>query len=351
MKKILISISFLLNIMLLNYVFIGGYKKVSVDKDYGHKISANYVQKNPIHEGIKKIAILIPATHPALEEIQRGFVETLAKYQYIKCGFIVYNANGNLSLMRAQLEDVICKDFDLLYTIGAHATQMAKEVTAKKQVLIPIVFGAVADPVKLGLVSNELFSGNNLTGSSATRDYAKQINFLLKVKPHVKNELIIYDPTQSSGLEKDKDEIVELLKKYSINTTAVEVYKTREIFEKIPSLLSAHDVVFIFKDNTVVPAVDGLVKLCSRYGVTLFVSDLDSVDKGAALGFGVHEYMFGVNAAQCALEILLEHKKPSEVPIRLTNNFKFKINSKTMQAQKVIIDSQQLALMQVTEIV
>lgn len=341
MRRVIIHLSLLLNIILL--------------------ILLGYVcsQKNPAVISNKKsdnkastysVAVLQPISHPALDKIRKGFVETISKQNGIICNFRVYNANGNRSLMRAQLEEIIQKKFDLIYSIGARATQMAKEVTTKKGALIPIVFGAVARPEELKLVENNVFSGNHLTGSSTSTNYHRQIDYLFIVRPNIKKLLIIYDPTQSSGLERDVQEIKKILKNRNVTVKAVEVYKTNEIIKKVSLFIPQYDVALILKDNTVVPAVDGLVKLCSRSGTTLYATDLDSVYKGAALGFGIKEYDFGRNAAACALKILIDGKKPSQVPIFFTDSYRLKINTKTMKQQKVDLDPKLLGLMRSIEV-
>lgn len=335
--------------MLLFYFF-----KIAtqLDKDrstgcLGATISQSNISENSQR---KTIAILIPASHPALDQIKNGFIDTLTNNGRINCKFRIFNANGNRSLMRAQIEEILEGKFDVLCTIGALASQMAKEVTQKKQSTLPVIFAAVANPTKLELVNSLIFSGNNLTGSAAESDYAREINLLLKIKPSIKKVLVVYDPTQSSGLSRDNAQVHSLFAQRGVAVKSVEIYHPGEIIQKIPTLLSHCDIVFIFKDNTIVSAVDVLIKLCKQNNVTLFTNDLDSVDKGAALGFGVRERSFGVDAALCATEVLVNGKLPSEVPIHVTRDFKLRVNSKVINQQSLGLDKDLLSLIQTVEI-
>lgn len=345
MRKIFIAGSFLVNIFLVSYFCHHIFFAVPVIST-GEKL----VQKKQTSSSYR-IAILTPASHSALQKIQQGFEDTLLKKHNLSCDFTVYNANGNRTLMRSQIEEIIQKNYDLLFTIGAHATQMAKEITTKKQHFAPIVFGAIADPVRLNIVASEEASGTHVTGDKTATNYPDQLSLLLKLKPDMKKMLLVYDPTQSSGLERDKLEIEKLCVAHNITIKAIEVYKTSEIIQKVTTFLPEVDVVMIFKDNTVVPGIDSLVKLCNRHGVTLFSSDLDSVAQGAALGFGVYEYDFGVSGAEQAYRILEEHKNPAQMPITTTKNYKLKLNTKNMQEQGLHINQELLLLIKSIEII
>ena len=349
MKKGLIILSVVCNLALLFYFFkvANQFKKI---KDISSS-QATVSQKHISGKGIKKkIAILLPVSHVALDQIKNGFIDTLANNAQLNCEFCIFNANGSRSLMRAQIEEILEKKFDVLCTIGALASQMAKEVTQKKQSNLPIVFAAVANPTQLELVNSLIFSGNNLTGSAAESDYPKEVGLLLKIKPSIKKVLIVYDPTQGGGLSKDNAQVHSLFAQRGVKVKSVEIYNSGEIIQKIPALLPYYDVVFIFKDNTIVLAIDALIKLCQQNNILLFTKGLDFVDRGAALGFGVYERSFGVDAAKCACEILVDGKRPSDVQIRVTKDFKLRINSKVINQQNLGLDKDLLSLIQTVEI-
>lgn len=105
-------------------------------------------------------------------------------------------------------------------------------------------------------------------------------------------------------------------------------------------------MILVLKDNTVVSAIDSLIKLCNQYGITLLATDLDSVDKGAALAFGVKEYDYGVDAAKKAQLILEENKHPSDVPSTPAQNHKIKLNTQVMHKQGLSLSKITLFLMQ-----
>jgi putative ABC transport system substrate-binding protein len=277
-----------------------------------------------------KIAILTPVTHPSLEQIEKGFIETLDKKGSKKFEFKTYNALGNKTLMRSSVEEISRGGYDLVLAIGASTACMSKEVFEKKHLAIPIVFTAVPTPLSFNLIVSEASSGNQLTGVKETTDFAKELGFL---KNKVKSILLVYDPSQYS-LELDKREIHSILEKMGIELRVAEVFKTNEILMKASAYIDETDAVLVIKDNTVVSGIDALVKLCEQKNKLLIASDLDSADRGVPLVFGVSERIYGEEAAKKALLILEEGKTPSGIPITAppSEAFIFKINQKRLQA-------------------
>jgi putative ABC transport system substrate-binding protein len=288
---------------------------------------AQYFHNQEHHINDQMIAIITPVTHPSLEKAQQGFIETLTKKSTQKYHFTIYNANGSEILLRSQVAAALASNAALIYTIGAHATKLTQQTAQKKGATIPIVFTCVARPVDLGIIPTEQNPGPNITGIIEANDYEQQINFLLQAKPMTRNILLVYNPAQGAGLLKDKEQLATILINKKIHLQCLEVFQTNEVYSKTAALIEKSDVLLILKDNTVVPALDSLIKLCTKNNVTLYASDLDSVAKGAALGFGVNEYDFGIRAAEKAL-LMLQHQH--NIPAEPLMNFKCMVNTKTM---------------------
>jgi len=306
-----------------------------------------YIQNNNKNQAldVTRVAILTPVTHQSLEQIEKGFRDTLEKSSKKRYEFKTYNANGNRTLMNAQALEISSNDFDLVFTIGAGTTQVMGEVANKKQKDIHIVFGAVADALAKTL------DPKKVTGVIEKVDYNVQLDLLLKLRPDVKRLLLVYDPGQNGGLEQDKKTIEKLAHEKNIICKSLEIYNTNEIYAKTTTACHDTDVLMILKDNTVVSGIDSLVKICTRDHVTLLVTDLDSVEKGAALGFGVHEYDFGVQAAEKAQKIIEENKTVTQVPMSPITNFKIKVNSKTAGHQGLVLDDKLLFMMKSGEVI
>lgn len=335
-------------VILLGYHFLVQHAQVAFFAKFSRDKDAAFSDSEKKY----RVAIVVPATHNALEEIQQGFEEALIKKHKLNVVFSTFNANGNRIMLRTQIEEVGQQNFDLVFTVGALATQLTKEVFVKKGFKTPIVFGAVADPIRLGLISSLDNERNVVTGSATSTNYPLQIDLMFLIKPKIKNVLLVYDPSQSSGLEKDHKEVVQLFTRYGATCRSVEISNTRELSQKLPLMINESiDLVMIFKDNTVVPAIDLLVTLCERYGVTLLVSDLGSVERGAGIGFGVREYTFGVDAAACAYKILTTNVPVGKVPVKVTDAFRFAMNRSAMERQGLHLNEDAFKLIRAAEFI
>lgn len=282
-----------------------------------------------------KIAIFTPTVHTALEEVEKGFKETMERLNSRDYRFTTFNANGNRTLLRAQAEEIVSGNYDLVFTIGAFCSQTIAELLHRKNKTMPQVFGAI-DAEKIAQALHTTNKGT--TGVYVGVDYAKQMDILHTLKPDIENVLLVYDPAFGAGLEEEKQLIQSHLAQKGVQLHSVEIYQTNEIQQKVAALLPQMDVVLVLIDNTVVAGIDALITLCNRYGVTLMVSDLASGKKGASLAYGITEYESGSGAATIAHEILVDGKLPHDIPIRAVTNFRLSVNEDTMQAQNAQVD-------------
>jgi putative ABC transport system substrate-binding protein len=302
-------------------------------------IAMRQEKKNASHAGALRIALFTPVTHPALEEVEQGFKETVEKCGSKTYVFTTFNANGNRSLLRAQAEEMVSGSYDLVFTMGALCSQTVAELLRKKGIKMPHVFAAV-DGAEFAHSLTAL--NQSSTGVYVQLDYTKEMDMMHALKPDIKNMLLVYDPTHGTGLEKYKKEIERYIQKFGITLHSVEIYQSNEIQQKVAASLPTMDVVLVLVDNTVVAGIDALIALCNRYGVTLLASDLASGKKGAALAYGITEYESGSGAAQKVCEILEHGKNPQELPISAITKFRVAVNRATMQAQHLNVDEKTL---------
>jgi len=297
----------------------------------------------PVHDPllIRRIAVFQPVTHPALDEIAQGYIDTMQKDAQFLYQFDRYNGNGNKILMRAQAQEMLSKNYDLIVTIGAGCTLTMKEASVRKQSTTPIVFTAIDDVERVDLQSA------HMTGVVYDINYRKQLDLLCAIIPTVKTVLLAYDQSQGLGLEKDRNEIESILQEKDVVLQCVEIATIGEIQQKLTCFMDKVDVIMILKDTLLASGVDSLVTLCQRYKVPLLASDLNSGDKGAVLAYGVYEYESGVLAAVQAKQILEEKKQPSQLSILVTSDSKMKVNCSQIALQGLDLDCSTFSMPQV----
>lgn len=280
------------------------------------------------------LAILTPITHPSLEQIEKGFKETIERASPGKYHFVTYNALGNKTLMRGEIEEIIQKGYPLVFTIGTLSSQMTTEVFAKKNLNTPIVFTCVNDPVGFHIVKSEEIPGGHVTGVKELVDFKKELELTLPYKPDIHTVLLVLNPMEP-GIDKDAEEVRTILEEKGIRLIRVEVFQTNEFLAKVSPLLNKADAMLILKDNTVVGGLDILVKLCNQRRIPLMTSDLYSPDRGAAFGYGVYEIEFGIEGAKKALQILEQHVEVGTIAVTPVSKFTFKINRDAASAQGI----------------
>jgi len=298
-----------------------------------------------------RIAVITPTTHPSLEQIQKGFKDTLDKDHVCSYAIDVFNANGNRMLLSSLVEEVVRGGYDLVFTIASQPTLLAKQAMLKYQKQTPIVFGAVSDPVALGVVLSLNHPGGQVTGVFEEQGAAQQVPLIKVLHPTTRKVLLVYNPSQGSGLEVTKNEVASHLNALGMQLIPLPVYATNEVYAKLQASIDQADMVMVLKDNTVVSALDGVIKLCNAKHIPLMASDLDSVVKGAVMGFGVHEYQYGVRGACMAQRILKDGLKPAQLPCVGAGEHRLCLNCNALATQRLSAPQGLVALLSVIEIV
>ena len=111
------------------------------------------------------VGVLQYVSHPALDEIYRGIKDGL-KQSGLEEGknleIKFQNGQADQSKLATMSQQLVQADPDVLVGIATPAAQSLANVTTK----IPLVLGAVTDPVGAGLVKSLDKPGGNITGVS-----------------------------------------------------------------------------------------------------------------------------------------------------------------------------------------
>ncbi len=288
----------------------------------------------------KKIVILYPIAHPSLENIKEAFKITVAKkFPEEKIQFIEYNGSGNRLLMHQQSEQAILQKPDLIFAIATSSAGLITAASLRYESQIPLVCGA-AD-IELITVNGKLPAHTACVFD--LEDYEKQLDLLSVIRPACKHLMIVYDQNATKN-QHDLDRfIMPLADKKNITVSTLPVGSVDEMHKKVPLFLQSTpdvDAIMIFKDSLIVSGIEILVKVCNEKGITLYTSDIDSVARGAAAGFGVEEAMTGIESGKLACHMLVDLKKEYE-PVIVKSDILL-INPETMQQQGLSVTDEQL---------
>jgi len=287
---------------------------------------------NDIREKIY-IGIFQITDHPALDKLRLGFQDYLNKSHKINKLFtIIYdyqNAGGDGTKIEQIANHFILNNPRLIYTIGTACAQSLKNKTAK----IPIVMGAVTDPVFANLVKSWERPGSNITGTSDLNPVDIQFDKVHEMIAAASRIGILYNPAEDNSnaiLSLVREEI----KKRGWTLVERPVNQPLEIPQAVSSLAGKVDIIYAPTDNTVQSGLPSLISRAKDLGIPVFNSDEDSVRKGAIFSIGVDYYQLGIESGVMAESIILG-ANPAEMPIRRTSKPKLFVNMGTAKRFKI----------------
>jgi putative ABC transport system substrate-binding protein len=273
-----------------------------------------------------QVGVLQFASHPALDAAREGFIDDLAQAGFKdgeKIKLDLQNAQRDMSVARTIAKKFVMDNKDLIYSIATPASQAA----AKETTSIPIIFNAVTDPVKAGLVKGIDSSGNNVTGVSDFIPVKSQIELLLKIAPQVKRLGIIYNAGEDNSRV-----LVEITrgvaKELKLDLVDATVTNSGEVFAATQTLVGRVDGIYAIQDNTVISALESVIKVANKNRIPVLVPGVPSVERGGLATIGTSYYDLGKIAGEQALRVF-KGTKPSEIPVSYAKDFDIYLNQKT----------------------
>lgn len=272
-----------------------------------------------------EIGIIQIVEHPALDGARQGFIDILAENGYVEGESVIYNyqnAQGDMSTANTIAQQFSWEKPDLILAIATPTAQAVANAVKD----IPILITAVTDPVAAGLVDTIDKPNTNVTGTTDMTPVGQQLELLLKFKPDVKKVGIIYNAGEVNSVvqvdiakEKCTDLGIELVEATADNSGAV--------LQAAQSLANRVDAIYVPTDNTVVSAIESVVKIAEDYDLPLIVGEEDSVKRGGLATVGINYYQLGRQTGAMALKIINGEAKPASMPIESQETTRLVINS------------------------
>lgn len=270
-------------------------------------ISAPVLAANPpkrVLIGISKIV-----AHPALDAVEKGIQDELAA-EKINAQYDLQNANGDISTASSIANKFQSERVNLAVGI-ATPTSQALANTLKG---IPIVFSAVTDPVKAGLVPSLHQGGKSVTGVSDMTPVKQQIQLLLRIKK-VKRLGHIYTSSEENAVVL-AGIVKQACKELGIEYVETTVSKSAEVKQAVQAIIHRVDALYISTDNTVVSALSAVADVAMKNRVPIMSADPSSAETYPVLAaWGFDYYKMGRATGRLVAEIL-RGKKPAQIPTR-----------------------------------
>jgi len=272
--------------------------------------------------------------HPALDAVLKGFQDYL-KEQNIKVKYNIHNAQGNMATANQIAQQIADEDPDLVLAIATPSAQACAQAIKKSPKLqnTPLLFSAITDPVGAGLVKDLNRPGKNITGVSDLLPIDQHLKMVKIFYPNLKRLGVIYN----SG-EANSKTLVRLIheqaQKMGFKVEEATASKTSEVYQAAKGLVGRVDAIYIPTDNTVISAIESVVKVCIENKIPLFAGDVDSVARGAVAAMGFDYYQHGRQTGAMAKRIFMG-AIPGETPVETQKELKLHLNLKAAKKMNV----------------
>lgn len=262
-------------------------------------------KKNRIVIGVNQYT-----SHPLLNEVYRGFSETIKQDSSFFINF--KNANGDNSTLNLINNQFVHENVAVIVALGTPVAQSAVEKTKGSK--IPVVFGGITDPVGAGLADNLLKPGGNKTGTTDMWPFEKQVLLVKELFPNAKKVGIVVNSGESNSVTG-----VVLMKKYflkyNLSFKEVEAARANDVNMAASILAKDCDVIMVTPSNTVISGIAGLIKAANDANIPLIGGDKSTVAMGAIATYCFDYYDIGVATAKMTIKVLKEHKNAGEYSI------------------------------------
>lgn len=280
------------------------------------------------------IGITQIVTHPALDSVVEGFIQALAEAGYVEGQNVTYdrqNAQGEMANASTIAQKFVGDKVDLILSVATPTSQAAVKATTS----IPIVFAAVTDPVAAGLVKNAEAPEANVTGVSDMLPVQPHLDLIMQLVPGAKTIGLLYNAGETNSVllvEKEKAAALAM----GLKVVEATASNSSEVLAAAQSLVGRVDAISVLTDNTVVSALESVVKVCQDNKIPLITGDIDSVKRGAVAAYAFDYKDHGMQAGLIAVQVL-KGTPIAKIPVQYAQNLQLAVNLAAATAMGVTI--------------
>jgi putative ABC transport system substrate-binding protein len=228
-------------------------------------------------------------------------------------------------------KDVVANRPEVICSLASPGTVAVVQVTKT----IPIVFGNVADPVALGLVTSYARPGGNVTGFSAFESSigGKWVEILRDFDTRIRRITILFNPNTAPARGKYfLPSFKTAGKALGLETVEAQVYDAAGIEQAIEVLSSeASGGLVVMPDAFTGLNRDLIIQLAAKRQLPLIAGYRSFSDFGGLVSYGPSIINLAYRTASY-VDRILRGEKPAELPIQAPTKFEMVINLGTAKA-------------------
>ena len=276
-------------------------------------------------ERVRRIGILASQPLPPLER----FARKLGEYGYIEgqnLRFVSRFVEGRDDRYLAMAAELAALPVDVIVTWGTPAALAAKQATKT----IPVVMGAIGEPVSVGIVSNLARPDGNITGF-ATQNLdleGKRLELLKDLLPRLSRVGMLANATNPL-LDVSLQKLRPAAERLHISVDLFDIRSSDEIEAALLRLDQARpDGVLVAPDLLLLTQRREIAAALAKSKLPTVYPFREYVDVG---GLIIHGANLGILFERAAgyVDRILRGAKPADLPVQLATEFELIINLKT----------------------
>ena len=271
--------------------------------------------------------------HPILDVVLKGMQDRLSGEPGVRV--VVKNSNGDALSCQQINEQFVQSKVAVLVALGTPAAQSAVNVSGD----IPVVFGAITDPVGAKLADALQRPGGNKTGTTNRWPFEDQVALVRKAMLTAKRLGVVVNPGEAN-CEAGMAVIRAEAKKTGFEVVEAPVANSSEVRAAVESLRGKVDVMLISPANTVFSALDTLLGVAKESGIPVFGGDETAVARGSIATYGFSNVEVGRETAEVVLRVLQGKVPPGEIPVARPPNAKLYVNAVAAAAAGVKLSAE-----------
>jgi putative ABC transport system substrate-binding protein len=274
-----------------------------------------------------RVGLLAPASRS--EDVE-GFLAGMRDLGYVEGRNLILEyraAGGKIERLDELLAELIRLKVDVIVTGGTPAALAAK----RARTAIPVVIGAMGDPVESGIVDSLARPGGSITGLSLviSEGFAgKYLELLREAVPKASRVAILGRPSASGNVQA----MERAARSFDVRLQLVEVDQPGQLDRGFAEMTAQNAAALIVTPSPFNLAHrERIVNLAAKhrlpamYGLTAFV------DAGGLMAYGASLRDLFRRAATY-VDKILKGAKPAELPVEQATKFELVINLKTARA-------------------
>ncbi|MGB5444406.1 MAG: ABC transporter substrate-binding protein [Psychromonas sp.] len=277
------------------------------------------LQAKPVY-----VATTAIVEHPALDAVRYGILEVLNENGYSgdNLKFTFESAQGQPAIAAQIARKMVGDEPDIIVAIATPSAQAA--VSASKT--IPVVFSVVTDPLGAKIVPSLTQPGANVTGLSDMINAQQHLSLIKEFVPGIKKLGVPYNPGETNSVS-----IIKALKAAAtdMGITVIEspAPKSSDVMIATKQLVGKVDAIYCPTDNTIISALESVIKVGIDAQVPVFASDTDSVVRGAIAAIGHNHHELGRQTGEIVVRIL-KGEKPGTIDVKTAQGTELFVNAK-----------------------